>query len=244
MELREVIYRRKSTRSYTGKPVDEATLKKITDFCAQLKPLYPGIKVHSEMVESDRVRCILPWTTPQSIAIFSEETGKGLLNVGFMYQQLDLYLQSLGLGSCWLGMGTVDKKGRDTMGRDNGLKFIILIAFGYPKENPLRDNKDEFKRKPLAEISDREDERLEAARIAPSSVNSQPWYFTHEGDMIHVYCTQQGFLKKKALGKMNCIDVGIALAHLYIENPDTFRFFRADAPGEVPGYKYAGSVTL
>ena len=244
MELREAIYKRKSTRSYTGEPVDDATLQKITDFCAQLKPLYPGMKVRSEIVGSDQVKCILPWTTPQSIALFGEETGRGLVNVGFMYQQLDLYLQSLGLGSCWLGMGSINKKGRDAIEKGDGLKFIILIAFGYPKESLLREDRDDFKRKTLAEISDRVDERLEAARIAPSSVNSQPWYFTHEGDVLHVYCTQQGFLKKKALGKMNCIDIGIALAHLYIENPDTFRFFRADAPKEVQGYRYTGSVTL
>ena len=38
--------------------------------------------------------------------------------------------------------------------------------------------------------------------------------------------------------------IGIALAHLYVANEITFRFFKAaDAP-EVPGYGYVGSVTV
>ena len=75
---------------------------------------------------------------------------------------------------------------------------------------------------------------LEAARLAPSAVNSQPWYFAHEGNTLHVHCNKKG----------SRLDIGIALAHLYIENPGTFRFSRAETATEVPGYRYIGSVTL
>ena len=37
--------------------------------------------------------------------------------------------------------------------------------------------------------------------------------------------------------------MGIALAHMYVTNPDTFRFFAAEAP-ELKGYAYSGSFTL
>ena len=73
--------------------------------------------------------------------------------------------------------------------------------------------------------------------MAPSSVNSQPWYFTHEGDTIHAYCT-----KASIIPDMNRIDMGIALAHMYVANPETFRFFRAETPPEKPGYAYIGSI--
>lgn len=243
MELKEMIGKRKSVRSYTDQPVDRETLDKIRAFSAALKPLYPDIRVRSEIVGKERVKCILPWTTPQLIAVFSEEKEGYLENVGFLYQQLDLYLQSIGLGVCWLGMGRMDQqKSVDT--KDDGLKFVILLAFGYPRGSALRSDAREFKRKPLAQIADREDARLEPARLAPSSVNSQPWYFTHEGDGIHVYCVRQGILKNKDMGNMNRMDIGIALAHLYISNPDTFRFFKAETAAPVAGYGYLGSVCL
>lgn len=82
------------------------------------------------------------------------------------------------------------------------------------------------------------------AKEQVSSVNSQPWYFTHEDNIIHLYCVQQGLFKVKTLGDMNRIDVGITLAHLYVTNPDTFHFFKADNVKTVKGYGYIGSFTI
>ena len=43
---------------------------------------------------------------------------------------------------------------------------------------------------------------------------------------------------------MNRSDMGIVLAHLYVANAETFRFFKAENPSNLPGYGYIGSVTL
>ena len=45
-------------------------------------------------------------------------------------------------------------------------------------------------------------------------------------------------------GYLNRIDMGIALAHLYVANADTFRFFREENAPTVQGYGYIGSVTI
>ena len=229
MTLKEMIFCRKSCRSFAGGSVDGDMIGKIQSY--ELKPLYPEIRVRMDIVSRDKVKCICPWTTPQLITIYSEEKEGYLENIGFMFQQLDLYLQTLGLGVCWLGMGRMDPK---TAPEVEGMKFVIMLAFGHPKGDPLRQGPKAFRRKAMEKITDRPDLRLEAARFAPSAVNSQPWYFTHEGDTIHVHCSRKG----------GPLDIGIALAHLYIENPETFRFFRAETATEVPGYRYIGSVTL
>jgi len=229
MNLNEMIYRRKSCRSFTNVPVDAATIKTIQAF--SMKPLYPNIKVHWDIVPRSQVKCICPWTTPQLITIYSEEAEGWPENIGFLFQQMDLYLQTLGLGVCWLGMGKLNPKMATEV---KGMKFVIMLAFGHPKGDPLRHSIKEFKRKSMEQISDKADARLEPARLAPSGVNSQPWYFTHEGDAIHVYCSRKG----------SRLDAGIALAHLYAANADTFRFFKAENAAEVPGYGYMGSVTL
>ena len=234
MTRTEMIYKRKSCRSFTGKPVDGELIEKIMS--TDLMPLYPDIKVRWDIVSRNQVKCICPWTTPQLITIYSEEADGWLENVGFLFQQMDLYLQSLGLGVCWLGMGRLNPK---TAPAVEEMQFVIMLAFGHPKGDQLRQDLKSFKRKSLEQISDQADPRLEPARLAPSSVNSQPWYFTHQGEAIHAYC-----LRKGAMGYMNRIDMGIALAHLYVANEDTFRFFTAESVPEVPGYGYIGSVTL
>jgi len=229
MTLNEMIYRRKSCRSFTGKPVDAEMIEKILSF--ELKPLYPEIRVHWEIVSRDKVKCICPWTTPQLITIYSEETEGYLENIGFLFQQMDLHLQTLGLGVCWLGMGRMNPKTTTEVER---MKFVIMMAFGHPKGDRLRHDRKDFKRKPMEKITDNADPKLEPARLAPSAVNSQPWYFTHAGDTIHVHCGKKG----------SRLDIGIALAHLYIANESAFRYFRAENAVPVPGYDYVGSVTL
>lgn len=241
MELKDVIFHRRSVRSYTGQLVDEPLLEEVRAFAAGMKPLYPDIRVRWEIVDRAQVRCILPWITPQVISIFTEEREGAYENVGFLFQQLDLYLQSRGLGACWLGMGRPGR-GVETKGED-GLLFAMMLAFGHPKDGTMRAGAADFRRKAMSSISDQEDLLLEPARLAPSSINSQPWYFSHERDVIHVFCVKQGLLKP-VLGDMNRMDVGIALAHLYVTNPDTFRFFRAQQPPERKGYGYIGSIEL
>ena len=243
MELKDWIYRRKSTRSYTGVPVSEETLDQIRAFLATAKPLDPGIRVRWEIVPRSQVRCLCPWTTPQLLTVYTEEKELALENVGFLFQQADLYLNSLGLGTCWLGMGRMNEQGAVESTKD-GLKFAIMLAFGHPKGSHLRENRSEFRRKALSEITDRPDERLEPARFAPSSVNSQPWYFIHDEDVLHVYCAQKGLFKNRFLSDMNRIDMGIALAHLYVSNPETFRFFQVDSAPSVSGRQYLGSIAL
>ena len=88
--------------------MDSETIEKILSF--EMKPLYPEIKVRMDIVSRNQVKCICPWTTPQLIAIYSEETEGYLENIGFLFQQMDLYLQTLGLGVCWLGMGRMNPK--------------------------------------------------------------------------------------------------------------------------------------
>ena len=229
MTLHEMIFKRKSCRSFTNVPVDAATIETIKAF--SMKPLYPEINVRMDIVSWDKVKCICPWTTPQLITIYSEEAEGYSENIGFLFQQMDLYLQTLGLGVCWLGMGRMNPK---TTTAVEGMKFVIMLAFGYPKGDQLRHDLKGFKRRPMEQITDKPDSRLEPARLAPSAVNSQPWYFTHEGEAIHVWCSKKG----------NRLDAGIALAHLYVSNGERFRFFKAEQPADLPGYTYIGCVTL
>ena len=93
-------------------------------------------------------------------------------------------------------------------------------------------------------ISDMEDERLIPARLAPSAINSQPWYFKHVDDGFDVYQKKQNIVKRQVLKKWNPIDVGIALAHMYVANENTFEFYKKTDFENVKGYTYTGSIKI
>lgn len=237
--MKDTIYFRRSCRSYSPEPLGENVLRALTDFGKTLRPLDPEIAVSWQVLPADQVRFLMPWKSPQLIAFFSENKPGYLENAGFLLQQMDLWLQKQGIGACWLGLGKL----RSQVQIPAGMEFVILMAFGTPKES-LPQLPRKFPRKTMEEISDKADPRLECVRVAPSSTNSQPWYFTHEAKEIHAFRSEAGVLRHALLGVMNRIDMGIALAHLYVENPETFRYYTT-IPGSVPpGHSYTGSFTL
>lgn len=240
MNLEDTIYKRQSIRSYDDAPLDNQTLDGIRDFIDDAKELDPYIKWSYEILPAENMSTKMRWKAPHHIAIFSEEKENYYQNVGFIFQQIDLFLQSMEIGTCWLGMASPKKYKND----DESQKHIIALAFGKSPNNIYRDL-NQFKRKGLDEISDMVDERLVPAQLAPSSINSQPWYFTHSDDGSYdLYREKRGILRNKFFGKWNKIDTGIALAHLYVANRDSFKFYMKDDPKELKGYFYDGSFEI
>lgn len=237
--MKDAIYYRRSCRSYHNAPLSREELSEIETFGNSLAPLDPSIQTAIQLLPCEQVRFYFPWKSPQLIAFFSQKKPGYLENAGFMLQQMDLWLQSRGIGVCWLGLGKL----KNQVQIPDGMEFVILLAFGTPKE-PLSTDPRKFSRKAMAEISDLDDAGLECVRVAPSSTNSQPWYFTHEGNTIHAFRSEAGLLRHAMLGTMNRIDMGIALAHLYVEYPGSFRYFTANPPQIPTGHSYTGSFTL
>lgn len=93
------------------------------------------------------------------------------------------------------------------------LYWVTAIGVGKSAE-PAARKLDEFKRKPIAEIAQGTDSRLEAARLAPSGLNKQPWYFIVDGDAVHVYYQKSLGGLMGAMYKLTDLDVGIALCHI------------------------------
>ena len=226
MNLEDTIYKRQSIRSYEETPLDSETLDEVREFIDNAKELNPDIKWSYEILPTENISTMMRWKAPHYIAIFSEEKDNYYQNVGFIFQQVDLFLQSKGIGTCWIGMGSP----KNYENPDGNQKFIIIISLGLPKGNLYREI-NQFRRKKLEQISDKTDERLVPAQFAPSASNTQPWYFTHNEDGSYDLYREKGWLlKNKIYGKWNQIDVGIALAHLYVANSDTFKFYIKDNP--------------
>ena len=232
LAMNEFIYRRKSVRKFDPAPLPANALEDVRAQIGRVKPLYPQINYSISI--SDKTKGIFNVKAPHYLIFSSEETDGAPENIGFIGQQLDLFLSAAGIGSCWLGVAKPHK------GDTASLPHMICMAFGKASE-PLHREMLQFKRKPLSDISEGADARLEAARLAPSAVNGQNWYFIADNGKIHCYRKKLRPLQALVYSKMVAIDMGIAICHIAEETED-FRFVQeAGAPAR-KGYIYSGTV--
>ena len=232
--MNEIICKRKSIRKYDPAPLDSTTLEKVREQFKAVKPLFPDIRYSIEIV--NKTKGLFNVKAPHYLLFSSEEREGGYENIGFIGQQLDLFFSENGIGSCWLGASKPEENNQI----QSALPYVIAMSFGKPAE-PLHRNIAEFKRKSLTAISEGRDERLEAARLAPSAVNSQNWYFIADGWKIHCYRKKLNPILGMIYNRMNQIDMGIALCHIALESDD-FRFAKTENVHERKGYIYVGTV--
>jgi len=232
MNTKEIIRKRRSVRLYDLTPLDPNTLDEVKAQIERVKPLYPDIKYSVRI--ANKTKGMLNVKAPHYLLFSSEEKEGFSENIGFIGQQLDLYFSGAGLGSCWLGMAKPSEK------EDSELTHVICMSFGKPAE-PLHREPADFKRKPLTEISEGTDDRLEAARLAPSGVNIQNWHFIAENGSIHCYRKKPNRLMGFFFNQLGCIDMGIAICHI-AEESENFTFSKIEDPPARKGCIYMGTV--
>lgn len=247
LDLYESIFKRKSVRKYDLTPLDENTLLEIKEYVYSLKPLYKDIKTEIRIVPKDGVNILLPIKAPHYFVMTSENKEGYLTNGGYMLQQMDLFLSAKGIGSCYLGMAMPTKATK----KGSELDSVMVLAFGSPAEAVYRTDISEFKRKSLLEITNiiNNDQLLEAARLAPSATNSQPWYFTGKNDVIHLYCIKNNIVKALVYDKMNKVDMGITMCNIavsakHLRKEIEFIHDKAAEDNPPKGYYYIATAIL
>lgn len=222
MTLYESIYARRSVRSYRNDKIEKEILDGLVAFYHEMEPLFPGIRTSIELVEDGVIKVkgkfggLLNVSAPYYLAIYSEKMEKSEMNAGYIMQQLSLYLFAKGIGSCFQGMARY--KGQPPA---EGLHFCMLLAFGYPKTElvpkgyePRRLPMEElcaYKEKPSRWVK----EVLEAARLAPSALNGQPWRFVVYENRIHVFSKRRA-VGKRVWGKHNEFDFGVMISNIMV----------------------------
>lgn len=241
------IFRRKSVRNYDSSNLSPETLQEIENCLLNLTPLYPDIKTEFKIVSGDQIKTRMMKRSPHYILAFSEKKEGHLVNVGYMLQQMDLYLSGRGIGTCWQGIPQPKKEALAT----SSLDYDILLTMGKPQEALHREDVQEFRRKPLTEITDINgaDDLLEPVRLAPSATNSQPWYINGTPELMHFYCRKPGRLKSRLVGRFNQMDMGIALYHLKLSAEHLQKkveFFKDEVAAQhgPDGYYYVESVKV
>lgn len=246
-ELYPAMFKRKSVRKFQQEALDERMIQSILERAKEFIALDVTIKTDMQSMGSGSVKGLFSIKAPHYLLFFSEEKDGYLENAGFILQQMDLLLSASGIGSCWLGLA----KPTDKNLKNSALGYVVALAIGKPSEPLHRQSEAEFKRKVLKEIVKGETHAsiMEAVRLAPSGTNSQPWFFVEKENILRAFCVKKGILKALFYDRLNRIDMGIALCHLWIaatHHGYQADFFQEDLKAEeIPaGYEYIYSVKL
>ncbi|MDD7739904.1 MAG: nitroreductase family protein [Fusicatenibacter sp.] len=219
MNLYEAIFVRKSVRSYSFETLSPQILDKIMDHYNEMPALFSGIGTEMAILDNrkgqEKMLSLLSVKAPYYLAFYSEESERYLMNAGYIMEQMVLYLCSIGLGTCFLGSNRVRKNELEK----NGKKLVALVAFGKSHGSHTR-KQTEAKRLPLEELCVYKEvprqwmtQILEAARLAPSSMNSQPWRFVVYDNRIHIFSKKHSVEKLK---KWDEVNFGIMFANMMV----------------------------
>lgn len=234
---------RKSIRTYTGEKISAINREKIINYLNNDENLVGinGNKIKIQLIEiseniSGRIGTYgVIKNAPAFLVVTCKNNRDIMLDCGYVFERLFLYLEQNGLGTCWLGGTFNRKKLSKNIKLSSGEIIPIISPVGYSNKkrslidkmlrtfakSNLRKNFDElfFNENFNHNIKDPDiRDTLEMVRLAPSASNKQPWRV-----LIDVNSDAHFFIKRtpnysgEILGyDIQWLDIGISIAHYEI----------------------------
>ncbi|MEY8337427.1 nitroreductase family protein [Lachnospiraceae bacterium 62-35] len=223
MNLYEAVRSRRSVRSYKNIQVSRELIHGLKMYVGRIMPLDKNIKTEFVFFGADdkEIKLKGPFRirAPHFLALFSQEVTGWAVNAGYMLEQMVLYMAAKGLGSCYMGAARLVGPEKE------GMRLAAVLAFGYADRELYREQS-RAKRLDLKELcvfSDGTEEDispdteaiLQAARLAPSAFNFQPWRFVVCRDRIHVFVCRSRLAFKDST-RIQGLNMGIVLSHMML----------------------------
>ncbi len=231
MTLIEAMRMRRSVRTFKDNSISEAVMNELKKFVAQLENPF-GIEVDIKFLNVEEHKL----SSPVIVGAKAYAAGKikqlpmAEVAFGYSFEKLLIYGITKGLGTVWLA-GTIDRKAFEAamdLGEDEIMPAVSPLGYEADKMSM---------REKLMRKSIKADERLdfeklffagdfehplsknmagalelpfEMVRLAPSAVNKQPWRVVVDDKekKVHFF-----LLESKGYGKVQRLDLGIALYH-------------------------------
>ncbi len=224
MNIKQTIEHRTSVRTYSPTPLDESHIAALqTSIDTAGTPFGGDIKIGLVHFTNDAparpgtygVIKGAEWFMVMSAA----DDDRSWLSAGFMMEQPVLEATELGLGTCWMAATFSSKQFSKVFEAPEGQKIMMVSPVGYPvgrkrileritgmiaKSRTRKEFSTLFRD---TDTDSRFNDALEMMRLAPSSVNSQPWRALVHGNQVDFYYKP---------GNFSLIDMGIGLCHFDI----------------------------
>ena len=214
-QLYEMIFKRNSFHLFLNvgnEKISKEELNDIDNVFQHLEPLYTNIKVKMKIVKESETTCHRK--AEYCLLFYSENKDGYLQNIGYIGEQIDLYLVSKNIGTLWFDIGKAEEKEID------GLEYVIMIAIRkISDQSKYRKDMYKSKRKDLEKIwtGPLIEGVSDVVRFAPSACNSQPW-LVKNGETLDVYRYKEegkrGIMPANAVSFYNRIDIGIFMCFL------------------------------
>lgn len=249
MDLKEAIHARHSTRKFVSEPVPASVMEKLTEICAVPDPIdgeHARINIVNKAVGGKiGTYGVISGAGHFLVLCYTEGDALAPVNAGMKMEQVVLWLTAHGVATCWLGgtfsAGDAAKAASPTEGET----IPAVVAFGIgAKNDTLFSHLTKWmakskQRKPFDELFEASTgspfhAALEMMRLAPSSLNSQPWRAVATDKRVDFYTT-------KATDGAR-MDLGIGLCHFALTAP-AGQWTSADAPVR-DGWHYIISYTM
>ena len=209
------IFKRKSFHLFRNTEIiSDDELSEIREYLKTVKVLDDTIKTDFIIVPENETTCRRG--AQYCIELYTEEKGDYLRNIGYIGEQIDLWLAGRNIGALWFGIGKPNYQDAD------GLSYVIMIAIAKMPESSFRKDMFKAKRKSLDEVW--RGELIEGVsnivRFAPSACNSQPWIVENSDGGLSVFRYKKpgkrGIMPANKVPFYNRIDIGIFLCVLEI----------------------------
>jgi len=130
MDFYSQIFKRKSFHIFRniGK-LSEGDISKLNVFVNSVTPLDSSIRTEIRIVPESETTC--KRGAEYCILFYCEKKGEYLRNIGYIGEQIDLYLASQNIGALWYGIGKPKEM------QINGLDFVIMIAIAKMPANKV-----------------------------------------------------------------------------------------------------------
>ena len=234
MSTMELIRRRRSVRTFDGRPLKAEDREKLLAFAAQIANPY-GLPITWRMLSAKESGLSSPVIsgTDTFIAGKLRRAPHAEEAFGFAFERFVLYAQSLGIGTTWIA-GTMNRAAFEAaMALEDGEVMPCVSPLGYPasklsiRESLMRkgiraDSRLDFNalffdggfdRALTQEKAGEFAQPLEMVRWSPSAVNKQPWRVVLGGKSAHFYEKRSKGYVDSAGWDIQKIDLGIALCH-------------------------------
>lgn len=210
MDMMELMKERHSVRQFTDKPLDKEAVDVLNEEISQCNRK-SGLHIQLITNEPEAFQAGKPTygqfrKCRNYLAIIGPK-GRDI-EAGYYGERIVLKAQELGINSCWVAL--TYKKGKAQGVENAGEKSYLVVALGYGETNG-----ESHKMKSIADISDYKDGDpawykvgLEAALLAPTTVNQQKFKFERNDDKVYAKVAGFGFYTK--------IDLGIVKYHFEI----------------------------
>lgn len=224
---------RSSRRSYTGEPIDSATLNAIESFAEEFRP--SGIArtiVLREAPEAIFTGIVGAYGrvsgSPSALAIVGSAGATGAEEcAGYTGEGVVLEATRLGLDTCWIGGTFNASKLGAAIGLASGERLFCVSPLGYAQQSLSFAERTVFGHKDTGPKPRKSAEDIapgstawpswartgvEAARLAPSAMNRQLWRFAYTDGRVTI--SYDGTDTYKKVSKR--LDCGIAMMHFEV----------------------------